>query len=206
MGIRVLAHRGYWLAPAERNSLAAFERAFAGGYGIEFDVRDLDGELVVSHDPPRHGALPLGDVIELWKRSQTAGTLAVNVKSDGLQGALAAAITGDWFAFDMSVPDTLGYLRSGLPTFTRHSDVEPDPVLYQHAHGVWLDDFGGGWLRQAHVERHLAAGKSVAVVSPELHGRDHAQAWREWRTWSVWREPQLHLCTDHPREAEEAFR
>jgi hypothetical protein len=138
-----------------------------------------------------------------------AGCLAVNVKADGLQAGLADALApvarDDWFAFDMSVPDTLGYLHHGLPIFTRHSDVEPEPVLLDRAGGVWLDDFGGGWLDEAHVARHLAAGLKVAVVSPELHGRDHRAAWQDWRRWSVWASPDVLLCTDLPTDAEEVF-
>lgn len=47
-----IAHRGLWRAPARpENSLAAFEAACAGGYGIELDVRlTADGEAVVFHD------------------------------------------------------------------------------------------------------------------------------------------------------------
>jgi glycerophosphoryl diester phosphodiesterase len=209
MGVCVLAHRGYWLEPTERNSLAAFRRAFECGYGAEIDVRDLDGELVVSHDPPCRGALALATVVEALQSSRSGGMLAVNVKADGLQDRLAFALaeldSTRWFAFDMAVPDAVGYVRAGLPTFTRHSDVEPAPVLLQEACGVWLDDFGGGWLSEEHVAGHLAAGKRVAVVSPDLHGRDHVSAWEQWRRWSVWGEPGASLCTDHPSDAEAVF-
>jgi glycerophosphoryl diester phosphodiesterase len=207
--MKILAHRGHWSQPAERNTLAAFERAFAAGWGIEIDVRDLDGALVVSHDPPLAGALPFAAVVAAHAAHADAGCLAVNVKADGLQAGLADALApvarDDWFAFDMSVPDTLGYLHHGLPVFTRHSDVEPEPVLLDRAGGVWLDDFGGGWLDEAHVARHLAAGLKVAVVSPELHGRDHRAAWQDWRRWSVWASPDVLLCTDLPTDAEEVF-
>jgi glycerophosphoryl diester phosphodiesterase len=60
MRSRILAHRGYWLEPGEKNSLSAFRRAFEGGFGIETDIRDLDGELVVSHDPPTRRNAPMG--------------------------------------------------------------------------------------------------------------------------------------------------
>jgi hypothetical protein len=209
MGFSVLAHRGYWRAPSERNSLAAFRRAFQSGYGAEIDVRDLDGELVVSHDPPLRGALALADVVDALTCSGSAGVLAVNVKADGLHARLAQALAHldatQWFAFDMSVPDALGYVRAGLPTFTRHSDVEPDPVLLKDACGVWLDDFGGGWLAEEQIAAHLAAGRRVAVVSPELHGRDHLRVWEDWRSWQAWSDPRVSLCTDHPLEAHEVF-
>src|SRR5438309_53835 len=48
----VLAHRGWWSDPQDRNTRAAFAKAFAAGYGIETDVRDSAGRLVISHDPP----------------------------------------------------------------------------------------------------------------------------------------------------------
>lgn len=209
MATSLLAHRGYWRVPSERNSLVAFQRAFDCGYGAEIDVRDLDGELVVSHDPPVRGALALDDVIDALTSSGCPGVLAVNIKADGLQARLAEALAGldsaQWFAFDMSVPDALGYVSAGLPTFTRHSDVEPDPVLLRDAQGVWLDDFGGGWLGEDQIAAHLAADRRVAVVSPELHGRDHHAVWAQWRSWKVWDHPGVSLCTDHPLEAQEVF-
>jgi glycerophosphoryl diester phosphodiesterase len=50
---RPFAHRGLW-SPAgpPENSLAAFEAAVGGGYGVELDVRlSAEGEAVVFHDP-----------------------------------------------------------------------------------------------------------------------------------------------------------
>ena len=206
----ILAHRGVWTEPSERNTLAAFERAFAYGWGAEFDVRDLDGALVVSHDPPVRGALPLADVVDAYRAAGQPGRLALNIKADGLQALVAAALAdvrpSAWFTFDMSVPDALVSLRHGLPIFTRHSDVEPEPVLPDAAEGVWLDDFAGGWITEARVAAHLDAGRQVAIVSPELHGRDHRAAWSTWRNWTVWTRHGVSLCTDFPHEALEALR
>jgi glycerophosphoryl diester phosphodiesterase len=53
----VIAHRGAsWELP--ENTLPAFERAIElGADFVELDVRaDADGRLVVTHDPPAHGA------------------------------------------------------------------------------------------------------------------------------------------------------
>jgi glycerophosphoryl diester phosphodiesterase len=204
-----LAHRGLWAEADERNTLAAFSEAFAHGWGVELDVRDLDGELVISHDPPAAGALGFAAVVEAFLAAGSPGQLAVNVKADGLETMLADTLRGvdpaRWFAFDMSVPDTLRYAHAGLPYFSRHSDLEPEPALYADACGVWLDDFAGGFVSEARIAAHLDAGKHVAVVSPELHGRDHVAAWDEWRRWAVWSEPTVHLCTDHPTQAQEVF-
>jgi glycerophosphoryl diester phosphodiesterase len=204
-----LAHRGLWTLPAQRNSLAAIRDAFAHGWGVETDVRDIDGALVVSHDPPSQGTLPFEGVVDAYRAYDCPGVLAVNVKADGLADMLAHALCevdpNCWFAFDMSVPDMRHYARAGLPFFTRHSDLEPAPALYEQATGVWLDDFDGGFITRERIAEHLSAGKRVAVISPELHGRERERTWREWSAWSLWSSPELFLCTDHPTSAQEVF-
>ena len=204
-----LAHRGLWTARDDRNTLRAFCDAFACGLGVELDVRDLDGSLVVSHDPPSRGALPFARVVDAYRAHGRPGVLAVNVKADGpatLIGHELSAIEPErWFAFDMSVPDTLAYARAQLPFFTRHSDAEPAPAIYARAAGVWLDDFEGGFIEERLIDEHLATGKRVAVVSPELHGRDGAAAWTRWQEWSVWESPAVLLCTDDPLRAREVL-
>ena len=204
-----LAHRGLWSEPDERNTLDAFRGAFAHGWGVELDVRDRDGVLVISHDPPAADALTFAAVVEAYVAHGCPGRLAVNVKADGLEALVAEALSpvdaARWFAFDMSVPDSLRYASAGLPYFSRHSEIEPDPALYADSCGVWLDDFYGGFVTEARIAAHLEAGKHVAVVSPELHKRDHLPVWDEWRRWSVWGSDRVHLCTDHPHQAEEVF-
>src|SRR5262245_37033876 len=113
--MRIITHRGFWLTPAEQNSMTAFERAFEAGFGAEIDVRDLAEQLVVSHDPPANGTLPLADVLEVHAAAGRPGELAMNVKADGLCAWLEATMaqTPRWTAFDMSLPDTLQYARAG---------------------------------------------------------------------------------------------
>jgi glycerophosphoryl diester phosphodiesterase len=198
--IRVLAHRGLWDTPDEHNTEQALVGSLRQGFGLETDVRDDGtGRLVISHDPPRGGELSFTTLT-----GTAAGTglpLAVNVKADGLSGLLADAFAGtgiDWFAFDMSVPEMLRYDRAGLPYFTRHSDVEPEPIGYERAAGVWLDAFHGDWFDADVIHRHLDAGKRVAVVSPELHGRPVDEVWA-WLSAVACPEAQdLMICSDHP--------
>nr|WP_042671566.1 hypothetical protein [Methylobacterium sp. B34] len=196
--MRIISHRGWWHQPDEKNTRAAFERSIAANYGTETDVRDLAGRLVVSHDPPGNEAMPWEDALDLF--TGTGLPLAVNVKADGLGPALARSFEGrriSWFAFDMSVPEMVRYARADLPFYTRHSDVEPDPILYHEARGVWLDGFHGDWFDKRVIERHLAAGKAVCVVSPELHGRDPHRVWE----WLLDMAGDITLCTDFPDRA-----
>jgi hypothetical protein len=204
----ILAHRGHWQHPDDRNSPAALARALADGHGLETDIRDHDGALVVSHDPPvGQGLMTLEALLALYAKAGAPGALALNIKADGLAApvlaALAASGVGNAFVFDMSVPDTLGYLRAGGRVFTRHSEFEPQPPLYDQAEGVWIDCFERDWITPSVVEAHLAAGKRVALVSPELHGRPHQAAWEAWAP--LGRREGVMICTDFPGEARAFF-
>jgi glycerophosphoryl diester phosphodiesterase len=202
----VLSHRGYWREPAEKNTEAAFRRSFERGFGTETDLRDLAGELVISHDPPRGGEPTFRRLLELHRELGPGLTLALNVKSDGLQAWVSELLeefgVEDAFVFDMAVPDALGYLNRGLSSFTRVSEEEPAPAFHDRASGVWIDGFRGDWADEAALRSHLDAGKRVCVVSPELHGRDHRPYWSRLAAMTVRRHPALMICTDLPEEAE----
>jgi hypothetical protein len=205
MSLVIISHRGFWRSPEEKNALVAFERTVRESFGTETDVRDRDGELVIAHDIPDKDARPWTEVLDLFER--TGLPLAVNIKADGLSQLLAAAMRGralDWFAFDMSAPETVRYAEAGLPYFTRHSDIEKSPVLYETAAGVWLDAFKAVWFDEAVIEGHLARGKRVCVVSPELHGRPYDEVWAMLRDLEA-PEGSLMLCTDHPDLARAYF-
>jgi hypothetical protein len=210
--MQFLSHRGYWHAPQEKNTELAFARSFGLGFGTETDVRDLDGQLVISHDPPRAGALPLGRFLDLYMRHGHDVPLALNVKSDGIESLLGDELgrrgITNYFVFDMSVPDTLRYLRRGMSFYTRQSEHEPTPALYQACSGVWMDAFAGEWYGADDIAGHLAAGKSVCLVSPELHGRDPVGLWRQIGAWlgsgaigAGGDHDRIMLCTDHPERA-----
>lgn len=211
--MRVLSHRGYWKTPGEKNAEAAFARSFSLGFGTETDVRDLNGALVISHDPPTAGALVLEQFLELYKRHDNAAAalpLALNIKADGLQSQLEQALRAfavtNYFVFDMSVPDTIGYLQRGFPVFTRHSEHEPTPAFYQQAVGVWLDCFASEWFDEAVVAQHLSAGKSLCLVSPDLHKRPHLPFWETLKGWQgVAASGDVLLCTDYPEDARSFF-
>ena len=55
----VLSHRGYWKTAVEKNTPTAFKRSFELGFGTETDVRDRNGELVISHDMPNGSEITL---------------------------------------------------------------------------------------------------------------------------------------------------
>lgn len=206
----VLSHRGYWLKKEEKNNRIAFERSFHLGFGIETDVRDFNGQLVISHDPVQSNCMELEELFELYIRYKTRPILAFNIKADGLQAALQQLLTSfgiqNYFVFDMSVPDSLLYISRGMPTYTRHSEYEPVPPYYALASGVWLDEFNGHWFSDDTVEKHLNAGKVVCLVSPELHKRPYDKEWMHYKKIEkITGENSLMLCTDLPEQAQEFF-
>jgi glycerophosphoryl diester phosphodiesterase len=211
----VLAHRGWWLKPEEKNSRLALSRAFENGFGVETDIRDLNGDLVVAHDMPSSGVgvLKFDDFLGLYRDSGAGTVLALNIKSDGLsrsiQEALDAYGVKNYFVFDMSVPDTLGYLSSGMRVFTRRSEYEEGSRLDIRAEGHWLDAFEGDFVPCALMRECVAAGKAAALVSPELHRKQHLLAWQAWfdvaRDLSDEQRARLMICTDFPDKARSFF-
>lgn len=204
--IQILSHRGYWLEASEKNADVAFERTVSMGFGTETDVRDRLGELVISHDPAGATVLTLEQVLQRF--DGTGLTLALNVKADGLVEMLKARMSKvdvPWFAFDMSGPEMVRYARAGLPYYTRHSDMEPDPICYEQATGVWLDSFATEWYGAGTIATHINAGKHVCVVSPELHGREPENLWAELKKSQIYLREGLALCTDLPEHAKAFF-
>jgi len=203
--MQILSHRGYWKSPEEKNTEIAFRRSFAMGFGTETDVRDCAGKLLISHDPPKGTEVTLEEMLTYYSDAKATFPLALNIKADGLQKPLLDALLGfgveNFFAFDMSVPDALVTARHGLRFFTRQSELETAPALYDKAAGVWVDMFFGDWVDEAAIAPHLLAGKQVCLVSPDLHKRPHLAFWERMASWSCRDDAKLLLCTDHPEEA-----
>jgi hypothetical protein len=208
--MKILSHRGYWNEAILKNTIGAFERSFSLGFGTETDLRDYNGELVISHDPPIKAPLQADIFFKTLSSINIALPIAINIKSDGLQKMLKEGLDTygihNYFLFDMSTPDAIISVKSGLRIFTRQSDVEMEPILYQDAVGVWIDAFyDDGWLTPNLIEKHIDKGKHVCLVSPELHGRPPLPFWERIANSSIHSNPLLMLCTDFPEKAHSYF-
>lgn len=207
--MEIIAHRGYWVDSEEKNTLIAFIRALENGFGIETDLRDLDGGLVISHDIPTASAIRVAEFIEIYQAHPVSAPIALNIKSDGLHGLIDELITDakfkSVFVFDMAVPDMLGYLKNHIPTFTRLSEYEPHPVFLKDCSGVWLDAFESEWYGIEKINSLLNQRKKISIVSPELHGRPHLALWNLIRAHNFHRNNLTSICTDFPMQAKEYF-
>lgn len=225
-----LAHRGLWTEPSEKNTRGAFERAFEGGFGIETDLRDHGGTVVISHDPPGVGGDPemtFDAFLKLYRDSGATGTLALNIKADGLAGKILRLLRqyaiDQYFVFDMAIPDMLAYLRCGMRCFSRQSEFETPLIFGENSvetasgrivqkeigptQGIWLDSFSPIWYSPSLVRDHLLSGLDVCLVSPELHGRDPYPWWDEINAFLETAQlptgqtiGNLMLCTDYPHK------
>lgn len=209
MSLEIISHRGYWKIQTEKNTIESFRRSLALGFGIETDIRDHNKKIVISHDPPSNNGITLEDLFSLYNEAGSHLMLALNIKADGLQSDILKCIEKykirNYFLFDMSTPDMLGLLSCGLNVFIRQSEYEKDEYLLKDAMGVWIDSFEYRWFDEKKIESYLERNKSVCLVSPELHGRDHSDYWSWLRSTSFVKSKDIKLCTDYPEEAKEFF-
>ena len=209
--MNILSHRGYWLNSDEKNTYASFKRSFQTGFGSEIDIRDYKSRLVVSHDIPTENSLSLETLLKLYKEfSHSPLTLAFNIKSDGIEGLLESLLRtfqiSNCFVFDMSIPTAFRFYHQHNISFaTRHSDIEKEPILYEEASWVWMDELEKRWIDNSMIEKHVRNGKKIGLVSPELHGRVHITAWNEYKNLPNDISEQVFICTDFPKEANEFF-
>jgi hypothetical protein len=207
--MKFLSHRGIWRAVEQKNTKNAFLTSFEFGFGVETDIRDCKGELVISHDPPTGVEQTLESFLDLL--SGQVLPLALNIKSDGLFKRLAIEFQtrvelSEAFVFDMSVPDMIQYAKHGIPFFTRLSEYEREPALLDKAGGIWLDSFISEWFEFELIRKYIKMGFIIAIVSPELHNRNHINFWEKIRLESdLLSSDKVWLCTDFPIEASHFF-
>ena len=209
--LKLLAHRGMWQSREEQNTLPALNRALQHGYGVETDIRDRNGELVICHDPADHNAPLLSEFLATYQSQGCDQVLALNIKADGLQQMLATELDRfgirNYFVFDMSIPDTLHYLSNGFEVFMRKSELEFHPVLTKKCQGLWMDEPSSAWFSKDELLEYTQYTGSLALVSAELHGRDQHQQWQliSDAVGQLSERQQWYLCTDFPELAERTF-
>ncbi len=89
--------------------------------------------------------MSLEDLLSYYIIKGYSSCLAFNIKSDGLQGLLIEVLKkhkiDNYFFFDMSIPDMLGYMHHKIPFAARISEYEQKNALVSSAKWIWLDAF-----------------------------------------------------------------
>jgi len=200
-----------WNNKTEQNTLDSLLKAINSGFGVETDVRDYDGKLVISHDLPDKKS-PLFEYFIAKVKEQSSlsnSVLAINIKSDGLANSLLELskkydFNSNLFYFDMSTP-MLNYFTKVFPSnslCTRISDIEPHPLLYERCDWIWVDSFSDKRISTPKLRSLLSDNKKLVIVSPELHGKKHIDYWYELKKL---KSKNIYLCTDFPIEARAYF-
>ena len=203
----ILSHRGFWLEQSERNKREAFVRSFDSGFGTETDLRDICGKIVISHDMPHGDEISFEEVLQIMDGRNLS--LALNIKADGqsekIKELLAKYNHTNYFTFDMSIPDMVVQISTGLNVFTGQSDLIPNPILLNKCGGVWLDAFNSDWYDADMLDDIVAKSGRVCIVSSDLHKRDTEYQWAQIKKSECWNSDSLMLCTDKPNVAKEYF-
>ncbi len=203
----ILSHRGWWQNRDERNMHDAFVRSFDAGFGTETDLRDICGKIVISHDMPRGDEITFEQVLQIMNGRNLP--LALNIKADGMSNAIKDLLARynhtNYFTFDMSIPDMVVQINSGLKVFTGQSDLIKEPILLDKSNGVWLDAFDSDWYDNVKLDKIVNKSGKVCIVSVDLHGRDTTYQWNQIKKSKSFNNDNLMLCTDYPDKAKEYF-
>ena len=207
---KIIAHRGMWKKAEEQNTSGALIDAIGCSFGFETDVRDYNGKLVISHNIATASSICFDDLFGKIQGKSNGSIFALNIKADGLIELLKDKLDEyhieNYFTFDMSVPQQIEYVNAGINVFTRQSEIEVTPILYDEAKGIWIDGFYGyDWITEGLLNEHIGNGKKICIVSPELHQRkDYMDFWREIKDMRL-DSKYIYICTDYPENAKEYF-
>lgn len=204
--MRILSHRGYWKITEEKNQMIAFERSFDLGFGTETDLRDVCGKIVISHDMPNGNEITFEEILKIMDGRNLP--LALNIKADGQTNEIKRLLEKynhtNYFTFDMSIPDLVVQIESGLNAFAGISDINTGSLL-DKVNGVWLDNFNGEWYGPDYVKNLINNNKKVCLVSSDLHKRNVDWQWKMIKDSGLYQEENLLICTDKPEVCKKYF-
>lgn len=163
--MNIIRHRRNTLA-----ELAATPREL----GVEVDIRSRSDRLIVHHEP-----FVEGESFDAWIAAYAHGTLILNVKEEGLEERLLAAMArhgiADFFFLDQSFPFLLRTARAGerrcAVRVSEYESIETALSLAGMVEWVWVDCFTRFPLDRRDADRLEQAGFKLCLVSPELQGR-----------------------------------
>lgn len=193
-------------SPEDQNTEAALVGAFTSGFGVETDLRDHNGEIVISHDLPLNSVRTFASLCDRLNNLtlNEHQLLALNVKADGLEVLLTdpefPIPSPRHFYFDMSFPSLRRFRQAKLPVAPRVSEFENLPAAEDSGGFLWIDAFVSDWFLDNPALEDRMKHTTACLVSPEIHGRDPQQAWA-WLSKRLNDGCDAYLCTDLPFEA-----
>ena len=140
-------------------------------FGMEIDIRDHNGELVLSHDIPDSSSLIKLD--DFLTKIDTNKLLALNIKSAEIEKNLKKIVSDfnlkNYFTFDWAIPSLIKAQKNNLICAFRLSEFEKE--LFPNCSWIWIDSFKEIWYDAKTLTDLKNKGFKLALVSPELHNR-----------------------------------
>lgn len=148
---------------------------FGAADGIEFDIRDTGGDIVVQHDPFLGGQL----FTDFLKFCPSNKFYIVNVKSEGIERRAIADLEScgiqQFFLLDCSIPMMVRLGKEGerrlAVRLSEYESLATVEAMASFVSWVWVDVFTLLPLTREAEESIRHRGLKLCLVSPELQGQ-----------------------------------
>lgn len=145
-------------------------------YGVEVDLRDYDGKIILQHDPFNNG-----ESFEKFLSFYKHGTLILNIKSEQIEYQVLELIhkynIKKYFFLDSSFPMIFKLSNNGEKNLAiRLSDFEGIETIINmkdKVEWVWVDCFNKFILNQNIYSVLKKNNFRICIVSPALHDRSN---------------------------------
>ena len=143
-------------------------------YGVELDLRDYNGELVLQHDP-----FIGGESFEDYLKVYNHGTMILNIKSERIENKVLELIkkykVKNYFFLDSSFPMIYLLSNQGEKNIAlRFSEFEGVDTLWNmkgKVNWIWIDCFSKLPITNDNYRKLQECGFKFCLVSPELQGQ-----------------------------------
>jgi len=143
-------------------------------FGVELDLRDYNGHLILQHDP-----FEPGEFFEDYLKCYNHGTMILNIKSERIEydvlGLLQKYAVSKYFFLDSSFPminllSSQGENRIAL-RYSEYEGLDTIVNMQNKCEWVWVDCFSRLPITKEIEEMLHRLGYKICLVSPELQGR-----------------------------------
>lgn len=166
--------------------------------GVEVDLREQSGEIILQHDPYKSG-----ENFEGYLKQYRHKFMVLNIKTEGIEERVSGLIKKyglkNYFFLDTAFPAMMKLIRQGETRIaTRFSEYEPAELcapLRGKVEWVWADCFTRlPWTQESYMS--IKPFFKICLVSPEL--QQHPKEWiSEFKT-KLQNYPVDAVCTKYP--------
>jgi len=140
-------------------------------YGVEIDVRNYAGKLILHHEPFKRG-----DYFEDFCAEFDKSFLILNIKTEGIEEDVLSKIRKynikNYFLLDVSFPFIIKLIKTGekkiAVRFSEFESIETVLSLEGMVEWVWIDIFNKLPLDKDSFIKLKNAGFKICLVSPEI--------------------------------------